>query len=305
MINLKIGPAATIPRTFQLKKKQVTQFLFFFFVLTHIFALIIIIKIADHTHFSALNIQGAREVPNHFWDTPNFCPFIVCTVIWKVLATEQRINVLSWRLNGLSFAEVQGMFRRSYRTEAPTRTTIRGLDNKFQRTGNVCDEKRSEHSSTSQETVETIWQAIEQSPKATTSSSQSGTRNPKVHSMTNLTLRTEEKGVSHPSAGPHPTVHLYIPGGRTETPPCFKEIIRRGIYTCSRVLWFRKPRRDHSSVRFKCSLLVCWVSFHSWGTVQISVFLSAILSWKNLRGESVVVNFPILLCRIRQRYTDL
>ena len=89
-------------------------------------------------------------------------------VIWKMLATEQRISVLSWRLNGLPFAEVQELFRRSYRTEAPTRTTIRGLVNKLQRTGNVCDEKRSARSSTSQETVETIWQAIEQSLKAST-----------------------------------------------------------------------------------------------------------------------------------------
>ena len=85
-----------------------------------------------------------------------------------MLTTEQRISVVSWRLNGLPFAEVQERFRRRYRTEAPTRTTIRGLVNKFQRTGNVCDEKRSGRPSTSQETVETIRQAIEQSPKAST-----------------------------------------------------------------------------------------------------------------------------------------
>ena len=41
-----------------------------------------------------------------------------------------------------------------------------GLVNKFQRAANVCDEKRSARSSTSQETVETIWRATEQSPKA-------------------------------------------------------------------------------------------------------------------------------------------
>ncbi|KAJ4440112.1 hypothetical protein ANN_08249 [Periplaneta americana] len=81
---------------------------------------------------------------------------------------EQRINVVSWRLNGLSFAEVQERFCRRYRTEAPTRTTIRGLVNKFQRNGNVCNEKRSGRPSTSQETVETIQKAIEQSPKAST-----------------------------------------------------------------------------------------------------------------------------------------
>ena len=47
-------------------------------------------------------------------------------------------------------------------------TTFRDLANKFQRTGNVCDEKRSARSTTSQETEEIIWQAIEQSPKAST-----------------------------------------------------------------------------------------------------------------------------------------
>ena len=34
-------------------------------------------------------------------------------VIWKMLATEQWISVLSWRLNGLPFSEVQERFRRS------------------------------------------------------------------------------------------------------------------------------------------------------------------------------------------------
>ena len=85
-----------------------------------------------------------------------------------MLTTEQRISVWSWRLNGLPFTEVQEWFRWHYRTEPPTRTTIRGLVNKFQRTGYVCDEKHSGQPSTSQETVETIWQAIKQSPKAST-----------------------------------------------------------------------------------------------------------------------------------------
>ena len=64
-----------------------------------------------------------------------------------------------------------------------------------------------------------------------------------------------------------------IPGGRTETPPCFKEINRRGIYTCSRVLWFRKPRRDHASVRFQqysvhCSCVECEFSFMRYSAEQ-------------------------------------
>ena len=84
------------------------------------------------------------------------------------MTTEHIINILSWRLNGLSFAEVQELFRGRYRTEAPSGTTIRSLVNKFQRTWNVCDEKRSGLPSTSQETVETIRQAIKQSPKAST-----------------------------------------------------------------------------------------------------------------------------------------
>ena len=89
-------------------------------------------------------------------------------VIWKILTTEQWINILSWRPNGLPFAEVQEHFRPCYHTETPTRTTIRGLVNKFQWPGNICEEKRSGWLLTSQETVETMRQAIEQSPKVST-----------------------------------------------------------------------------------------------------------------------------------------
>ena len=85
-----------------------------------------------------------------------------------MLTTEQRISLVSWRLKGLPFPEVQELSRRRYRTEAPKGTTIRGLINKFQRIGNVCDEKCSGQPSTSQETVEIIRQAIKQSPKAST-----------------------------------------------------------------------------------------------------------------------------------------
>ena len=60
------------------------------------------------------------------------------------------------------------LFRRRYRTEASTGTTITGLVNKLQGIGIVCDEKRSGVPSMSQETVETIRQAIKQSPKAST-----------------------------------------------------------------------------------------------------------------------------------------
>ena len=66
---------------------------------------------------------------------------------------------------------------------------------------------------------------------------------------------------------------VLVPGGRTETPPCFEEIIRRGIYTCSRVLWFRKPRRGHASVRFQqycvhCSCVECESSFMRYSAEQ-------------------------------------
>ena len=48
------------------------------------------------------------------------------------------------------------------------RKPIRDFINKFQWTGNVCDEKHFGRSLTSQETVETIRQAIKQSQKALT-----------------------------------------------------------------------------------------------------------------------------------------
>ena len=43
--------------------------------------------------------------------------------------------------------------------------------------------------------------------KSANTSSQSGNWHPKVHCVTNLALHTEEKGLSHPGAGPHPTAH--------------------------------------------------------------------------------------------------
>ena len=44
--------------------------------------------------------------------------------------------------------------------------------------------------------------------KSVNTSSQTGTRHPNVHCVANLALRTEEKGLSHPGAGPHPTANL-------------------------------------------------------------------------------------------------
>ena len=44
--------------------------------------------------------------------------------------------------------------------------------------------------------------------KSVNTSSQSETWHPKVHCVTNLALRTEEKVLSHPGAGPHLTEHL-------------------------------------------------------------------------------------------------
>ena len=102
------------------------------------------------------------------------------------------------------------LFCRCYRTEAPTRKTIRDFINKFQRTGNVCDEKRSGRSLTSQETVETIRQATEQSPKVSTHRLVlvGNTASQKSTVWQTLRFITEEIGLSHPGARPHPTAHL-------------------------------------------------------------------------------------------------
>ena len=83
-----------------------------------------------------------------------------------------------------------------------------------------------------------------------------------------------------------------LPGGQTETPPCFKEIILRGIYTCSRVLWFRKPRRDHASVRFQycfhCSCVECEFSFMRYSAEQRIFICNTFMkksSWRKFRRQ--------------------
>ena len=89
-------------------------------------------------------------------------------VIWKMLATEQRYKrpnlETQWTALCWGSKTVSSILPSELQREQP----FRSLGNKFQRTGNVCDEKLSARSSTSQETVQTIWQAIEQSPKAST-----------------------------------------------------------------------------------------------------------------------------------------
>ena len=115
-------------------------------------------------------------------------------VIWKMLATEQWISALSWKLNGLPFAEFQERFRRSYHTEAPTRKTIRGLVNKFQRTVNVCYEKEFCTVVDIAENCGDDMTDDRAESKSVNKTSQSGTRHSKVHCVANFALRTGEKG---------------------------------------------------------------------------------------------------------------
>ena len=75
-------------------------------------------------------------------------------------------------------------------------------------------------------------------------------------------------------------------------PRCFKEIIRRGIYTCSRVLWFRKPQRDPASVRFQycvhCSCVECEFSFMRYSAVQRIFICNTFMkksSWRKCRRK--------------------
>ena len=57
------------------------------------------------------------------------------------------------------------------------------------------------------------------------------------------------------------------------------------------------PLPSDFSIVFTVSELTVWV--HLWVTAKNNAFLTVILSWKNLRGESIAesstVNFPILL----------
>jgi hypothetical protein len=54
-----------------------------------------------------------------------------------MLNIEERAAVVSARLHGLSYEQVQQSFERKFRNPAPTRANIRLLVNKFKITGSV------------------------------------------------------------------------------------------------------------------------------------------------------------------------
>ena len=62
----------------------------------------------------------------------------------------------------------EGGFQGRFRKPAPTQQNIQMLVNKFMRTGAVADEQRSGRPPISQERVDTIREAIERSPRAST-----------------------------------------------------------------------------------------------------------------------------------------
>ena len=70
-----------------------------------------------------IHIQVAREVSNHFSENANFCLFIVGNL--KDVDHKSTNKRRKLKIQRIAFAEVQERFRRRYRTEAPTRTTIR------------------------------------------------------------------------------------------------------------------------------------------------------------------------------------
>lgn len=83
-----------------------------------------------------------------------------------MLTIEERVYIVSARLRGLSYIEVQQAFTRKFHKPGPTRANIWLLLNKFQRTGNVADETRSGRPSVPEVTVQRIREAIERSPSA-------------------------------------------------------------------------------------------------------------------------------------------
>lgn len=71
-----------------------------------------------------------------------------------MLTIEERVYIVSARLRGLSYIEVQQAFTRKFHKPGPTRANVRLLLNKFQRTGNVADETRSGRPSVPEVTVQ-------------------------------------------------------------------------------------------------------------------------------------------------------
>ena len=82
----------------------------------------------------------------------------------------ERIALVVGRVRGQTYRQVREAFQRRFRKPAPTQQNIQMLVNKFMRTGSVADEQWSGRPPTSQERVETIREAIERSPRASTCS---------------------------------------------------------------------------------------------------------------------------------------
>lgn len=80
-----------------------------------------------------------------------------------MINTEQKVAIVSARLLGLSYQQVQHGFERKFRKPVPTRANIRLLVNKFMRTGRVLGEKCLGRPKISEDDVQCIQQAIEQS----------------------------------------------------------------------------------------------------------------------------------------------
>lgn len=85
-----------------------------------------------------------------------------------MLSTEERIAVVSARLRGFTYQEVQADFERKFRKPGPTRANIRLLMQKFQRTGSVQDVRRSGRPQISDQTVQQVSDAVTRSLKAST-----------------------------------------------------------------------------------------------------------------------------------------
>jgi transposase len=83
-----------------------------------------------------------------------------------MLSIEERVAIVSVRLRGLSYQQVQQSFEWKFRKSAPTRANIQLLVNKLKRTGSVLDEKRWGRPQISEDNTRRIQQAAEQGPCA-------------------------------------------------------------------------------------------------------------------------------------------
>ena len=85
-----------------------------------------------------------------------------------MFTVEELIAVVVGRVRGQKYRQVREAFQRRFRKPSPTQQNIQMLVNKFMRTGSVADEQRPGRPPTSQGRVETIRDAIERSPSAST-----------------------------------------------------------------------------------------------------------------------------------------